>query len=243
MIKAKEERFKIIRSGPHYKGIEEITTQSKDLKTALQYIENYGHFPNVVKITIDDKDLTVYAVNHGYSGRKFLNRNATRQKEIDESWAATYRQKWIQLYDDIVELFPVEKEIKKLQLSLKKKWFEMTKQGIKKEDYREITPYWCNRLTLLNGKKLSKEQWRRYLITSGVLYMSLCTKPNQKINPITFIEIDENIMTWGYPSPKQKERILRIENEGIEIRKGNPDWGAEKDKLYFVIKHGKILID
>ena len=73
--------------------------------------------------------------------------------------------------------------------------------------------------------------------------MSLCTKPNQKINPITFIEIDENIMTWGYPSPKQKERILRIENEGIEIRKGNPDWGAEKDKLYFVIKHGKILID
>jgi len=33
-----------------------------------------------------------------------------------------------------------------LQLSLKKQWFEMTKAGIKTEDYREITPYWIKRL-------------------------------------------------------------------------------------------------
>lgn len=30
---------------------------------------------------------------------------------------------------------------KNLQMSLKRKWFEMTKSGIKTEDYREITPY------------------------------------------------------------------------------------------------------
>ena len=29
-----------------------------------------------------------------------------------------------------------------LQLSLKTKWFEMTKAGIKTEDYREINIYW-----------------------------------------------------------------------------------------------------
>jgi len=47
-----------------------------------------------------------------------------------------------------------------LQLPLKKQWFEMTKAGIKTEDYREITPYWCNRfLVLSNGKKLSKKYW------------------------------------------------------------------------------------
>ena len=38
-----------------------------------------------------------------------------------------------------------------LQLSLKNKWFEMTKAGIKTEDYREITPYWLKRLFKYDG--------------------------------------------------------------------------------------------
>jgi len=33
-----------------------------------------------------------------------------------------------------------------LNLPLKKKWFEMTKAGIKKEDYREMSDYWIKRL-------------------------------------------------------------------------------------------------
>ena len=33
-----------------------------------------------------------------------------------------------------------------LRLSLKTKWFEMTKAGIKTEDYRELSPYWARRL-------------------------------------------------------------------------------------------------
>ncbi|GAB5563344.1 MAG: hypothetical protein Wins2KO_04070 [Winogradskyella sp.] len=32
-----------------------------------------------------------------------------------------------------------------LNLPLKKKWFDMTKT-VKKEDYREIKPYWIKRL-------------------------------------------------------------------------------------------------
>jgi len=87
--------------------------------------------------------------------------------------------------------------MKNLQLSLKTKWFELTKSGEKTEDYREITPYWCNRLSLLNGEKLSKERWRIYLITSGIEYMNLCSKPNTSINIITFKNIDNNIMTLG----------------------------------------------
>jgi len=38
-------------------------------------------------------------------------------------------------------------------MSLKTKWFEMTKNGGKTEDYREITPYWCKRLMLHFGKE------------------------------------------------------------------------------------------
>ena len=33
-----------------------------------------------------------------------------------------------------------------LQLTIKKKWFDLIKSGIKTEEYREIKPYFINRL-------------------------------------------------------------------------------------------------
>jgi len=41
-------------------------------------------------------------------------------------------------------------ENKTLHLTLKKKWFDMIASGEKKEEYREIKPYWIKRLTNLN---------------------------------------------------------------------------------------------
>lgn len=113
--------------------------------------------------------------------------------------------------------------MKNLQLSLKTKWFEMTKSGIKTEDYREITPYWIKRLTHYSFKKENKP-----LIVD--LYL--------KKDNFNFKEFHKNTMTLGYPKSGDTERILKLEHKGIEIRTGNPDWGAEPDKLYFVIKHG-----
>lgn len=34
-----------------------------------------------------------------------------------------------------------------LHLTLKKKWFDMIASGVKKEEYREMKPYWHTRLT------------------------------------------------------------------------------------------------
>ena len=48
-------------------------------------------------------------------------------------------------------------------------------------------------------------------------------------------------MTLGYPSNNDVTRIKKYAHAGIEIRTGNPDWGAEPDKLYFVIKHGEKI--
>lgn len=45
-------------------------------------------------------------------------------------------------------------------------------------------------------------------------------------------------MTLGYPELNDKGRVLRLAHRGIEIRTGNPDWGAVEGKFYFVIKHG-----
>lgn len=105
-----------------------------------------------------------------------------------------------------------------LRMSLKTKWFEMTKAGIKTEDYREINDYWAKRL-------LTKP-----LDSCGGMLHGLEVK-----------KFDYNIMTLGYPKSTDSERILKLEHKGIEIRTGNPEWGAEPNKLYFVITHGAIL--
>ena len=65
-------------------------------------------------------------------------------------------------------------ELKELRLSLKTKWFEMTKAGIKTEDYREINPYWWKRFVQcgecyrnfedsLNDKLAPAEEWKMLL--------------------------------------------------------------------------------
>ena len=111
--------------------------------------------------------------------------------------------------------------MKNLQLSLKKKWFVLTKLGIKTEDYREINEYWVKRL------------------------MENVKMPDGSVSFIKGLEqfkkFEINTMTLGYPKSGDTERILKLEHKGIEIRTGEPDWGAEEGKLYFVIKHGEIL--
>ena len=126
-----------------------------------------------------------------------------------------------------------------LQLSLKKKWFEMTKSGIKTEDYREINEYWCKRLLY----KI-EVPWGGYMnAMKDVLSGDHSAKGWKEFtgNAPMFREFEHNTMTLGYPSKYDQERILKLEHKGIEIREGNPEWGAEPGKLYFVIKHGKIL--
>ena len=114
-----------------------------------------------------------------------------------------------------------------LQLSLKKQWFDMTKSGVKTEDYREITPYWVRRL-----------------VKSFSNYSNLIHQPHLLLagrSSVEFKTFDLNIMTLGYPKSTDTDRILKLEHKGIEIGYGKPEWGAEPNKLYFIIKHGATL--
>lgn len=120
-----------------------------------------------------------------------------------------------------------------LKLSLTKQWFDLTKSGIKPEDYREITPYWAKRFLKYNGKVMSTSFWASLLIGKEFFEMFF--------EDISFVNFDSNIMTLGYPKSTDYERILKLEHKGIEIREGNTEWGAEPNKLYFVIKHGAFL--
>jgi hypothetical protein len=126
--------------------------------------------------------------------------------------------------------------MKNLQLSLKKQWFEMTKAGIKTEDYREITPYWVSRL--YNTCSLDKpEKISDYLNRTGII-----NERELEFYFRTFLKpFTTNTITLGYPKSGDTERIIKFEHKGIEIRTGNPEWGAEPNKLYFVILHGKNI--
>jgi len=125
----------------------------------------------------------------------------------------------------------------KLQLSLKKQWFDLTKSGDKTEDYREITPYWQRRLY----NCAVEENTKPTCIELNLEEEHLLNCRNCHIGLSFFKEFTTNKMTLGYPKGTDTERIVEFEHAGIEIRTGNPDWGAEPNKLYFVIKHGKQL--
>ena len=128
-----------------------------------------------------------------------------------------------------------------LQLSLKKQWFEMTKAGIKTEDYREINEYWLKRLfKKLTKYPLSEEEICSYLelLKNGIFKN---TSEFWAFSGFNSKQFEYNIMTLGYPKSIDTERILKYEHKGIEIRTGNPEWGAEPNKLYFVIKHGETI--
>ena len=119
---------------------------------------------------------------------------------------------------------------KKLTLSLKKQWFDLTKAGIKTEDYREINSYWFKRL--FDCPKFY--EFEDFINDLNDLEFQIAASISMK-------KFDSNIMTLGYPKSTDTDRILKLEHKGIEIGYGRPEWGAEPNKLYFIIKHGAII--
>lgn len=129
-----------------------------------------------------------------------------------------------------------------LQLPLTTQWFEMTKSGEKIEDYRIIDNYFCNRFLLYKGE-IKSNSWWKCNYTNWTIKSSMIQnlKKGLELGDITFKPFATNVMTLGYPKKTDLSKRLKYKHEGIEIREGNPKWGAEKGKLYFVIKHGELI--
>jgi hypothetical protein len=122
-----------------------------------------------------------------------------------------------------------------LQLSLKKKWFDLTKSKVKTEDYRELNYYWFSRLVFDSQKacefyNIKTDQGVINLFSNPLLCSSIAFKP-----------FTTTTVTSGYPRESDSDRILKLAHKGIEVRTGNPEWGAVPGQLYFVIKHGDVL--
>lgn len=101
-----------------------------------------------------------------------------------------------------------------LTLSIKKKWFDMIKSGEKKEEYRDIKPYYDSRL-------------KPYISDIGNFKVIYCER-----GTVFVPTLDEVIFRNGYSknSPKIKCKI------SIDKDYGKEEWGAEPNKLYYVLK-------
>jgi hypothetical protein len=106
-------------------------------------------------------------------------------------------------------------DIKTLTLSLKKQWFDMINDGVKKEEYREICDYWGVRFA-------GRDVWAN----------EFCIKD---VSEIELKRFDRLVFTLGYPKADDTERRLVLKNPKIRVGTGRPEWGAEHGKLYFVI--------
>jgi len=124
-----------------------------------------------------------------------------------------------------------------LHLTLKKKWFDMILSGEKKEEYRELKPYWLTRLYFndnteaydLNMTDEVIYELKNLPYTNAELYFWAGWK-NHTFSKIKF--------TNGYA---KNSPSFEIECKGIEIKEGKTGRGAEPGVKYFVIKLGEIL--
>lgn len=95
-----------------------------------------------------------------------------------------------------------------LQITIKRGPSDLIKAGIKKEEYREIKPYWI--------KRFVKSGW-----PDSIVY-----KQWNFIRAVNGYNRDSPSIIW--------------EHLGTRIDTGNPEWGAEPGKLYFVLSIGLI---
>ena len=114
--------------------------------------------------------------------------------------------------------------MKTLYLPLKKEWYEMIEAGIKKEEYREESPYWRRRLI----ECYAAFNWCNMRGFDGRLCGGCSVRPK-------FRRFDVVCFSYGYP-----KRRMTFECKGITIGHGRPEWGAPDYKT-FIIKLGDRL--
>lgn len=125
--------------------------------------------------------------------------------------------------------------MKTLNLTLKKKWFDMILSGKKKEEYLEIKEYWLRRLFVNTGEL---EDWEEVICDMR--------------NPERFSDFEDLLDFFGLKRKgfdvilfsngySKTAASMIVECNGIYLSKGREELGAEKDKYYFVLKLGDIM--
>ena len=95
-----------------------------------------------------------------------------------------------------------------LTLPIKKKWFDMILSGEKKEEYREIKPYWTHRFFRLFDEDVELRPKSMHLGKGQVIFKNGYRKDSPKIKCSVELRLGE----------------------------GEEKWGAEHGEIYFILK-------
>lgn len=154
----------------------------------------------------------------------FENKTFEELKELNKMSGEPYIPKSKEEFDEMMKCWLPESDVpekywkmkkKVLYLPLKKEWFEMIASGKKTEEYRLMNDFWTKRICS-KAKDGSFE----------------CSK--EKFSYVEF--------TLGYPKKDDISKRMRFEISAIYPQKGgNPEWGANPDEMYFVIKLGNKI--
>ena len=126
------------------------------------------------------------------------------------------------------------KENLSLRLPLLENFFNMTLAGVKTEDYRKINSYWLKRLFDNIDDSQSDQIIKKLNNGWPIDRIEKKYKCSLKV-------YKTNTITMGFPRKEDLDKIKVFEHAGVAVKKGKVAWGAEPDKLYFVIKHGALL--
>jgi hypothetical protein len=98
-----------------------------------------------------------------------------------------------------------------LTLPIKRQWFEMIKDRVKLEEYRDITPYYTSRF-------------------SNIFEMF----PYSKIP--TGLDKQRILLRNGYSSTSPTIEIVCT----LDVGMGREEWGAEPGKIYYILKISQV---
>lgn len=108
-----------------------------------------------------------------------------------------------------------------LTLPIKNKWFNMILSGEKKEEYREITPYYTSRLSNLFCVWTKNAEYH-----SGNMRRFLQSENARK-------NITQEIMFRNGYSKNSPSFIAKCT---LSVGTGKEEWGAEAGKKYYTLK-------
>lgn len=169
--------------------------------------------PCAIESNIDNYHATLY-VNENWKGSKrtvnymwFISARDSDNFELLE-YVTRYKENIMKDLDNA--------QNKSCILPIKKKWFEMILSGEKKEEYREIKPYWTTRLSKIYDFKYSNEDEKEIVIGN-----------------------DARIITFqnGYGKNAPKFTALCC----MSIKTGEEKWGAEPGVKYYTFRILQII--
>lgn len=133
----------------------------------------------------------------------------------------------------------MKKNNKTLHLPLFAKYYIMIEEGVKPEEYRDLTPYWFKRLLELNNE----EEYLKKIDENVASFYCRKENYNKLVHMIQsslfkYKDYDFVDFSYGYTTRRMKYKIT-----GMRIGLGKPCWGAPEDRPVFIIGIGDRVND